>query len=151
MAIVSQEVPVSLFARELAPLLPLGCPDRGGRTNHSRDPKEHYLNYWPLANVLSNSPLYCGHTRAVFFWRVAYDVRGEVWRATRGVVVSRWAWLKPSLWARLAAIMVVMPTIEPDDRSMPPMMMTCVTPTAPNVSICSGVAPCGSASGRTRS
>ena len=38
--------------------------------------------------------------------------------------------MKSAVCARLAATIAVMPTTEPDDRSMPPMMMTCVTPTA---------------------
>ena len=33
-------------------------------------------------------------------------------------------------WAKDMAIMAVAPTTEPEDRSMPPEMITCVTPMA---------------------
>ena len=36
----------------------------------------------------------------------------------------------PALCAKLAASIAVRPTSEPDERSMPAMMMVCVTPTA---------------------
>ena len=41
-------------------------------------------------------------------------------------------------WAKLMAIIAVAPTTEPDDRSMPPVMMTCVTPMAmmPTIDTC---------------
>ena len=38
--------------------------------------------------------------------------------------------LTSAVCAKLMAIMAVAPTIEPDERSMPPEMMTCVTPIA---------------------
>ena len=38
--------------------------------------------------------------------------------------------LTSPVWAKLITTMAVAPTIEPDERSIPPEMMTCVTPSA---------------------
>ena len=46
-----------------------------------------------------------------------------------------------AVWPKLMAIIAVAPTTEPDDRSMPPMMITCVTPSAmmPVMATCSAM------------